>query len=236
MRNAEHMTPYQLIFEAAEFEGDMFPNIRAEAAEHQLSTWNPDEFLQLPATRALLEKIAPSDGESTAPVTGITALAFHAYHFWAGGKIVHSVTEPVLRSLLDPAAPMIGEWPLHADAPAGYVCLPPNLVWAQAAAATPEPVHGFHYALPPAPAPRVDVLLALGVRDDRAGITAVDVSVPLPPPPPGHFGDIQARDAGDDFANILPGGELRGLFALTNAGEVLKLVSRILHHIIAPHP
>ena len=178
------MTPYDDIFARAEFEDEIFPAITQDAAEHGMDPWNVDEFLQLPASGDLREKLAPAGMAETTPVTGVAALGFHGYHFWRNGKVSHTLDEAQTRALLDPAAPMIGEWRLRGPATAGYVTLPANLVWAKTEDATPEPVHGFFYATSPADnaADRVDVLVALGVRADRAGFTAIELSIPLPAP------------------------------------------------------
>jgi hypothetical protein len=38
--------------------------------------------------------------------------------------------------------------------------------------------------------------------------------------------NLKARSEGDDFANVLPGGELQGHFAVTNTAEAVKLAAR----------
>jgi hypothetical protein len=87
-----------------------------------------------------------------------------------------------------------------------------------------EPVDGFFWTSGDPAVNAVDVLLALGVREGRPGVTVIELtSGPLPPE--GHWGDIRARAAGADFDSVLPGGER--LHGLSTAGEVLKLVSRL---------
>ena len=75
----------------------------------------------------------------------------------------------------------------------------------------------------------VALLLVLGLREDRPGFTVVD-AMASPPDPPGHWGDTNARSEGDDFANILPGGELSQLHGIVNVAELFKLASRAFHH------
>ncbi|MEO5509918.1 MAG: hypothetical protein ABIV28_08900 [Longimicrobiales bacterium] len=227
------MNPYDAIFGRPEFEDEIFPAITADAVEHGVRTHVVDEFLQLPATTALLEKLSPAEVERASPFPGVAALGFHGYHHWLGGKRSHEIDEGALREMLAADSPAIGTWSLHVPEEAGYVVMPANLLWATQEGATPEAVHGFFYATSSAEgiATRLDLLLALGVRQDRAGFTAIEISVPLPVPDLGHFGDIEAREQGPDFANVLPGGELRGLLAVTNAGEVLKLASRVFHQL-----
>jgi hypothetical protein len=227
------MNPYNAIFARPEFEDEIFPAITTDAAAHAVRTEIVDEFLQLPATSALLEKLSPPDVARASPFPGVAALAFHGYHYWLRGRHSHEIDADSLRGILSADAHAIGPWTLRTPEAAGYVTLPANLVWATQEGATPESMHGFFYAtsgVDGAPA-RLDILLALGVRQDRAGFTAIEISVPLPAPDPGHFGEIDAREQGPDFANVLPGGDLGGLLAVTNAGEVLKLASRIFHRL-----
>jgi hypothetical protein len=75
----------------------------------------------------------------------------------------------------------------------------------------------------------VALLLVLGLREDRAGFTVVD-AIASPPDPPGHWGDTNARGEGEDFANVLPGGELSHLHGIVNVAELFKLASRAFHH------
>ena len=226
------MTPYESVFSDGQFEAALFPALTGESEEHGADTRDVEEFLQLPSATAVMDALSPPGSTEPPPVTGIAALAFHGYHFWRHGKRVDTVDEARLRSALT-ADGVIGEWELAAPATTGYVALPPNLVWASPEHGTPEPVHGFFYTISPTTADgaRLALLLALGVRPDRPGFTAIELGVPLPAPPPGHFGDIAARENGEDFANVLPGGNLKDLLAVTNAGEVLKLVSRLLHDL-----
>jgi hypothetical protein len=227
------MTPYEHLFARPEFEEELFPAIFREAEAHALDTRNRDEFLQLPSASAVLEKLSPPGSADASPVPGVAALAYQGYHFWRNGAKPDVLSEDVVRTLLDPDAADLGTWPLQAPAQAGYVVLPANLVWAKTDQGAPEALHGFFYTTSPhgSAAGSLALLIALGVRDDRAGVTAIEINVTLPVFPPGHFGDLDARDEGVDFENILPGGELRGLFSVTNAGEVLKLVSRALHYL-----
>jgi hypothetical protein len=229
------MTPYEAIFERPQFEDALFPDLTSDAEAHGLDTRDLDSFLQLPAASALLDAIspgaaAPGAAGERSPIAGVAALAYHGYHFWRHGKHTTPLDDAAARAVLDPAAPPIGPWPLAAPRPAGYVQFPPHLLWAKTEQSTPEPVHGFFYAT--SPAPRIDFLIALSVRPERAAVTAIEIAVQLPVPAPGHFGDLAARDEGEDFANVLPGGELRGLHAVTNAGEVLKLASRVLYRLV----
>ena len=93
--------------------------------------------------------------------------------------------------------------------------LPRNLLWARVSdQAAPEPVDGFFWTSPSdhtgRPA-RLDVVLCAGIRPGRPGFAAYEIAAPLPAEAPGHWGDLEARENGSDFENILPGGELEEL-------------------------
>lgn len=222
-------TPYDLVFGAGPFESERFPEIRDEGRARGVRATDPDAFVQLQAVGRLLRELTPDDAPGSA-VLEVGRLLFHAYHFWLFGKHVLIVDEPLARRLLA-APPIVGEWQLAPPQPAGYLQLPRNLLWARAQPdAPPEPVDGLFWAMigeadaAVPPYPRLDALLALGLRADRPGLTVVDVSTPLGDLP-GHFADARGRDQGADFANVLPGGELAGLFALVSRLEALKLLS-----------
>jgi hypothetical protein len=110
-------------------------------------------------------------------------------------------------------------------------------VWARIAErAPPEAIDGFFWSIAkPAPerAGRLELVIVLGMHPGRPGFSVIEAAAPLPAPSPGHWGDADARADGADFANILPGGEMRELLSVTSRAELLKLVSRIFHHIDA---
>jgi hypothetical protein len=96
-----------------------------------------------------------------------------------------------------------------------------------------EAVDGFFFVMPAdegtnPPYSGLDILLVLGLVPNRAGYSVVEMNTSLPEDLSGRFIDAPARETGEDFENILPGGEGR-LFALTNTIEVLKLVSGVFH-------
>ncbi|HEX7091352.1 MAG TPA: hypothetical protein VF192_14515 [Longimicrobiales bacterium] len=126
---------------------------------------------------------------------------------------------------------------LHPPAPAGYLQLPRNLFWARVdEAATPEPVDGLFWTMaregdaggPPA---RLDLLLALGLWPGRPGLSVIPVAEPLAGRSLADLALARARPDGADFANVLPGGELEGLFALTTPAEVLKLFALVWSYV-----
>jgi hypothetical protein len=243
MNGAERPTPWDVVFGAAPFSDEVFPEIAEEAEARGVETAAPDQFLMLASVGRLLRSLTPEDadpataaGRVGAPVDSVRrygALVFHAFHSWLGGRTVVSFDEPRARRLVE-RRHAIGTWPIGAPARAGYLQLPRNLLWARVADEAPaEPVDGIFWTFvtPPPATPReaaLALLLVLGLREGRPGISVIEATAPLPGPP-GHWGDTIAREGGQDFANILPGGELSNLYGLVNAAELFKLVSRAFH-------
>lgn len=233
---SERIHPYDLVFAGA-LEGEGFAQIREDAEEREVDVRDTERFLMLEHVGQLVRSLLPADVQAVA-VSQFGAIVTHAYHFWIAGKPTFVIDEPALRSLLGDATP-IGSWDMVPPAPAGYVQLPRNTVFARIAeGAQAEAVDGFFFIMPGAndpavpPYERLSVLLVLGVLPHRAGFSVIQVSTTVTADAPGHFGDVTAREAGNDFENVLPGGADR-LFAVTNTLEVLKLVSRCLWYLRA---
>ncbi|HEX6940932.1 MAG TPA: hypothetical protein VF158_16055 [Longimicrobiales bacterium] len=234
------LTPYELVFGDAAFERERFPAIRAAVEALGVDTGSPERFLVLDRVRSLLRELAPD--EPGADVYGrYGALVYQAWHFWRYGRRVLVLDATAARRLVE-GYPDVGVWELTPPYPAGYVQLPLNLFWARVEESAPaEPVDGWFWTMlgredPESPPyERLDVLLVLGMRPGRPGFGTVPVAAELGGAPVGHWADAAARPGGGDFSNVLPGGELRGLYALVTELEVLKLVSRVFRHL-AVHP
>ena len=69
-------------------------------------------------------------------------------------------------------------------------------------------------------------LFVLGLMPGRPGFSVMEVSSAHAESEPVSIAELTARSAGEDFANVLPGGDLQGHFALTNTAEALKLAAR----------
>jgi hypothetical protein len=227
--------PYSLAFADPRFEGEAFPLIEEEAERIPIRTSDPEQFLQMRGVAPVLRDVLITEQQTAVEQFG--PLLFQAYHFWRFGKQVFAPTEPVLRSLLG-ELPAIGTWELVPPAPAGYLQLPANLLWARVADAAPaEAIDGVFWtmvgendaAVPPFP--RLDLLVVLGLIARRPGFSIAELSIELPGEPQGHWGDAQARESGTDFTNILPGGELKNYLGLETSGEVLKLISRCFWYV-----
>lgn len=235
------LTPWELAFGAAGFEDDIYPAIREEADARQTDTSVPERFLMLAAAgdwlRGMRSDADAGDREAQLPPADVVrqygALLFQAFRFVDRGRNLYTIGAPLLRRLL--AAEPVGHWSFAAPADAGYIQLPHNLVWARIDDEAPaETVDGFFWSIAePSPAQpgRIDLLLVLGMHPERPGFSVIEATAPLPAPDPGHWADGAARPEGQDFSNILPGGELRDLMAVVSTAEALKLASRLFHYI-----
>lgn len=191
---------------------------------------SPAALAQLPAAGALLREllpVEPGDEAHGIVFAQVSALLFHAFRFWQHGRIVCRFDEAALRPLLLPGVEPVSAAP---PAEAGYVQLPRNLLWAAADEGdTPEPADGFFWS---ATSSRLDLLLILGLRAGRPGVTVVDVSLEG-----GYdlaqWAGTKARPDGDDFANVLPGGELQSYHALMNHAELVRLAALCFGRIAA---
>lgn len=150
---------------------------------------------------------------------------YHAFRFWRGGKRTEVLEAEKVRWLLDEVT-RVGDWTLTTPAPAGYLQLPRNLVWASPSPGMqPEPADGFFWSLverDAAPA-ELHVLMPLGVRPGRPGFSVVSATGVLDDEP--HWAEADARPDGKDFETTLPGGELDRLYSVQTSAELLKLAS-----------
>jgi hypothetical protein len=250
-----HPSPYHLVFGAESMDDTLFPPIAAEAKARGNPIHDPDRFVFLSSVGHLLTAIAgPPDGDvahappdedvAHPPAAGGESaddrsaageafrqhgrLLFHAFHFWREGRHEVALDEATVRRMLD--EDVVGdERALAPPAPAGYLQLPRNLVWASPAPGLrPEPADGFFWMLDEndADRPVLHLLLALGVRPDRPGFSVVTASGVAESG--RHWADTDARPGGDDFTTTLPGGELDRLYSLETTAELLKLASRCL--------
>ena len=213
-------TPYDIVFADPSFEEGF------RAIGQQLGGAQPDGALalaQLTATGEVLRALLPENDAGVAHgavFTQVSQLVYHAFTFRAGGRHVYRIGEAAFRRLISSEHTQSSPpEPPHA---AGYMQVPRTILWARVAeSAPPEPVDGFFWHMH---APRLDLLLALGVRPARPGVSLIDVSLD-DVATLVQWRDAAIRPDGVDFANVLPGGELQGYHALTLRGEVLKLAA-----------
>lgn len=222
---SERAHPYDLVFATPDLEGKAFLEIREESEARGVDTGDREQFLLLARMGELMRSLLPDDATGPA-FPQFAAIVLHAYHYWLAGKQTFTLEENVLRSLL--AHDFIGSWHMVTPAPAGYVQLPRNLLFARIEdSAHAEAIDGFFFRMDP----QLEILLVLGLVPNRAGFSIIDVPAEVMPENAAHYGDVTAREDGADFENILPGGE--GLFAVTNSLEALKLASRCFWHLAA---
>lgn len=238
-------TPYELVFGAPVFEEEFFPSIQEEAEASGADIDAPDRFLDLVTVGRLIHQLVPPEPSEAADAGALARemghLLYQAYQFWRFDTSLLVLDEALARRFAT-APPTVGRWELTPPVPAGYFQLPRNLFWARLSEdAAPEPVDGFFWSMvgkedsKVPPYERLDVLLVLGMRPGRPGFGVIDVEATLPDLAAGHWADVHARPGGEDFANVLPGGELGELHALILPAEVLKLVSLCFWYI-AMHP
>jgi hypothetical protein len=226
------ITPYQLIFGPAVFDDTRFEAVREQADVHAAVT--PQQLFMLPAAGELLHELVPPEGGRDV-VAQVSVLLFSAYRHWRHGRHVYRITEPLLRELIAPPA----AWPAAPPpAAAGYVQLPRHVMWARVADdQAPEPVDGFFWSAPSsdeAHAPgRLDLLFTLGVRAGRPGLSQFDLSLDVAAQLT-EWAAVSVRSDGEDFANVLPGGELRDYHAITTSAEALKLAALCFARIADP--
>lgn len=229
------LTPYELVFGAEAIDDRLFPPIAEEAEAREVPLDDPDRFLFLSSVGRLLQSIA-GDGEGSEEarkeeIRQYGRLLYHAFHLWQERKPLLLLDTDAARWLMDDVT-RIGDWRLRPPASSGYVQLPRHLAWAAPATGmTPEPVDGFFWtfvAYDDAP-DRLHVLLALGLRPDRPGLSIVPVTGVLDSV--DHWADADARPAGTDFETTLPGGEQDRLYSLETPEEMLKLASLVFWHL-----
>jgi hypothetical protein len=91
-----------------------------------------------------------------------------------------------------------------------------------------EPVDGIFWAR--SAGETLSLLVALGVRGDRPGISVVSLP-PVPLADARTWLTASAREGDEDFRTTLPGGELDGLYSIVTLGEALKLTARALAYV-----
>lgn len=215
--------PYDLVFNA-ELESRL-EEITAEAAERDVDTANPDLLGMLVSAGNLLRELVPDDAPAAA-IQQVARLIFHGYHYRAAGQQNFDIEEPVLRELLSTGfITRVGH--VHPPAAAGYVRLPRNRVWSRITEDThAEALDGFFFT-------GEWVLFVLGLMPGRPGFSIMEVDAARAEDEVTSVADLKARAEGEDFANVLPGGELQGHFAITNTAEAVKLAVRCFWQLTA---
>lgn len=235
------VTPVEIALPDAEARADLFRRIAEEAGGGGADPADLATFMQLDTVGAALRALrAPEVGGEA--IHRYAVLLHQAFLFERAGSAVLLPVTGVVRYLVD-GAPRV-EGGLVPPADAGYVQLPQHLVWVGGAGAGseapdpddgrraghPESVDGMFWSL--GPAGTLHLLLALGVRGDRAGLSVVPVAE-APWADAAGWLDASVRPGGDDFVTTLPGAEFDGLYSFQAAGEPLKLFARLCAYLAA---
>jgi hypothetical protein len=233
------LTPYELSFPDLAFARRHFAAIRREGEARGVDLRDPGAFIMLAASgQALREIRGPQDagphaerGEVLIHQYGF--LLYHAFHFCEAGEPLYLVQASALREVIEQELPAAA-WAPALEPRAGYVQLPQHIVWVRAAPGLPpESLDGFFWARGSEGC--FGLLLALGMRADRPGLSVVPLSE-LPIAEAGEGTRMQMREAGGggDFTSSLPGSDLEGLYELRTSGEALKLAARMLWRLETP--
>jgi len=228
-------TPYELVFGPADFEATVFPRIQTEARQQGVDARDPDRFAFLSVVGDALRAVLPEDAPPDA-IDQYRALLLQAYNFWCYGKRLY-LLEPAVARFLVEAGPGMHGWELETPYPTIYLQLPPNLFWGSISPdSVPEPVDGFFVTCSRrqdalgVEFQRLEVLVVLGIRRDRAGFSVVPFTTAVGPGIPPVW-EEEGRETGRDFESTLPGGEMAGLYSILTTTEALKLLIRALWFI-----
>ncbi|HEX8360034.1 MAG TPA: hypothetical protein VF613_08005 [Longimicrobium sp.] len=235
-RTGPLLTPYELVFAQAGFEERVFPDIMAEADAQSEDPARRDRFGFLSVAAEALRQVVPADA-TAAQLEEYRLLVYHGFSFWRFGRRLYTLDAATARYLVE-AAPRMSGWELRLPYPCVYVQLPPRLFWATISVdAPPEPVDGFFAVQSAGIDPLgpgfsdLQVLMVLGVRRDRAGFSVIPFDTEVGPGIPADWAEAPGREGGRDFENILPGGDMAGLYSILTNTEALKLLARALWYI-----
>jgi hypothetical protein len=198
--------PFELVF--GPLVDVHFPAIREVlAADADL-----DAFLVCTPAIELLQELRPDDGLGDA-VDDFVAFVHAAWRFWADGAVTSTLDADATRALCGSDARATPTGPRMVQ----YIQVAPRLVWGQLADGEQwEPLDGW-FALPDPAGLRV--VACFGLHPERPGLTVAAVTGMAPPAVP-------RADGSSPFAPQMPGGDLAGLHALADTGELLLLAWR----------
>ncbi|HEU4564374.1 MAG TPA: hypothetical protein VFS05_06995 [Gemmatimonadaceae bacterium] len=225
-------TPYELILEP--IEQSAWPAIREEAEHRGVDTRRRDRFVLLGHVGATLQDMVPDDAPADA-IEEYADLLYHGYQFWSYGRRLYVVDGERAEAFAAPEAEL-GSWILAAP-PACYIQLPYQRFWARVTTEAPyEPVDGFFVVVDdtePAPGAgaHMRILLILGLRADRPGISLVSYRTDLEPESAAERARRPWREDAEPFASTIPGGERRGIHTIATTSELEALVLRILAYL-----
>jgi hypothetical protein len=219
-----------LVFTEGDFESVVFPRIAREALENEVDPAEPERFEFLSVAADVIREVTPEDAPPEA-LDQYRLLLFHAFNFWRSGRPLFVLDPAAARFLVESTSSLQG-WSFTMPADSIYLQLPANLFWSSISPEiAPEPIDGFFLTETVRPDHRrelvghLEVLVVLGIRRSRAGFSVIPLRTELAP-----FADevwATPERSGGDFRNVLPGGEISGLYSILTTGEVLKLLARV---------
>ncbi len=215
-------TPFELVFAVDELAEREFPELRREADRRRIEIGRRHEFARLERARALLGHLAPDPVDPVALDLYLDVL-FHGFNFWAAGRCLYACEPEVVRELIE-ASPDLGGWRPRLPHPALYFELPKNLFWAEVIAdEPPEPVEGLFVTRVAVEDERAELMLVLGMRPERPGLSVAGLTVDLGRAPEASEPDL--------FRSEIPGAELAGLYSLSRSSEAVLLLLRLLWYL-----
>jgi len=220
------VTPFEIAFPDRARLDELVVSVSAEAERLGVDATDPDAFGALPVVGSFL---AEHHGDEVPRVALIQhgVLLFHAVHFARAEYPLYLLDTAAARWIVRAAPETRPVPPSHA----GYVQLPQHLFWTETQdAQAPESIDGAFWTV--SSGGRLHSLPIVGLRPDRPGFGALTV----PDAPLTHAADWMhagMRENGADYSSRLPGADLDDLYAIENAGEVLKLVARFFALVTA---
>jgi hypothetical protein len=231
------LTPYELAFLEGDFETRVFPLIQEEAEARREDPARRERFAFLAASGEAIRDIIPPEAPPEM-LDEYRALFYHAFNFWRFGRRLYVLEQAVARYLVE-GAPRLADWELAAPYDSLYIQLPPNLFWASIGTdVPPEPVDGFFVTVAretdPLGLPFIDlqVVMVLGIHRMRAGFSVIAFDTEAGQGIAPIWAEA-GRDEGRDFENVLPGGDIAGLYSILTTSEALTLVARVLWYVQA---
>lgn len=228
-RMQARLTPYELILEPLEHE--IFPAIRTEAEQRGSDARRCDEFLLLGHVGVALRALVPEDAPPET-LDEYGEFLYQGFQFWTFGRRLYVLEDDLMRRLTEPEHEM-PPWELAAP-PACYVQFPYQRLWARVAPEAPyEPADGMFIVVDDtAPAPdagaHLRVVLVLGMRPSRPGISLITYRTDLDPRAAAQHARSPSREEGAPFANTIPGGDRKGFRTLISTSELEALAIRTL--------
>ena len=219
------ITPWELAFVSDKGARKFVSSVQEESEVRGADPKMLESFLTMASVDQFILGLGGAESEEGASMR-FGGLAFHLYHFTTESCPLYLLTADAARYLVEGRPTGSPTLP----GASGYLQLPQHFFWTGVASsgASQESIDGIFWTA--TSGGLLHTLLVTGIRPDRPGLGVI----PLPPAPLNDapiWLDLEARGTEDDFSASLPGGELDGLYGVSTAGEVFKLLARIFAYI-----